>query len=127
MPSYIDANFIVKAYSDNPDNRRCRARLDSGSLATNSVAVTEAWQALIHILGTELAGKAIIDLLRRDVVIIKADSSLIHDAVKKQPRYGLDAFDTIQVISAQLGGCNEMLTFDNDFLRVKTEPPARKP
>ncbi len=127
MPSYIDANLIVKAYTNNPDNVRCRERLDKGSLVTNPVAVVEAWQALMHILGVELANKAIIDLLRRDVTLIKTDSSLIHEAVRKQPKYGLDAFDTVHVITAQLSECDEILTFDNDLLRIKTEPQAKRP
>lgn len=127
MPSYIDANLIVKAYTNNPDNARCRERLNKGGLVTNSVAVVEAWQALVHILGVELANKSVIDLLRRDITLIKTDSSLVHEAVRKQPKYGLDAFDTTHVISAQLSGCDEILTFDKDLLRIKTEPQAKRP
>lgn len=127
MPSYIDANFIVKAYTNNLDNVKCRERLNKGSLVTNPVAVVEAWQALMHILGVELANKAVIDILRRDVTVIKTDSSLIHEAVRKQPKYGLDAFDTTHLITAQLSGCDEILTFDNDMLRIKTEPQAKRP
>lgn len=127
MPSYIDANLIVKAYTNNPDNVRCRERLNKGGLVTNPVAVVEAWQALMHILGVELANKAIIDLLRRDVTLIKTDSSLIHEAVRKQPKYGLDAFDTTHLITAQLSGCDEILTFDNDLLMAKAAPMAKKP
>ena len=127
MLSYIDANFVVKAYSNNADNKKCRERLDKGGLVTSSIAVVEAWQVLMHILGNELANKSIIDLLRRDIEIVKMDSSLIHDAVRKQPKYHLDAFDTSHLISAQLSGCEEILTYDNDFLRIKTEPPARRP
>ena len=127
MLSYIDTNFIVKAYSNNPDSDRCRERLNRGNLATSPVAIIEAWQALMHVLGVELANRAIIDLLRRDVEIIKMDASLIHDSVKGQPRFGLDAFDTAHVIAAKMSGCGELLTFDNDFLRIKTEPPARRP
>ncbi len=127
MPSYIDANLIVKVYTNNPDNVRCRERLNKGDLATNPVAVVEAWQALMHILGVELANKAIIDLLRRDVTVIKTNSSLIYEAVRKQPKYGLDAFDTTHLITAQLSGCDEILTFDNDLLRIRTVPPSRQP
>ena len=127
MPSYIDANFIVKAYTNNQDNVRCRERLNKGSLVTNPVAVVEAWQALMRILGNELANKAILDLLRRDVAVIKSGPSLIHEAVRKQPRYGLDAFDTLHLASAQSSGCDEILTFDNDLLRIRTEPPSRQP
>ena len=126
MLSYIDANFIVKAYSINPDNVKCRERLDKGGLATSPVAVVEAWQIMMHILGSETANRAVIDLLRRDVEILRMDSSLIHDAVRNQPKCGLDAFDTTHLIAAQVGGCTEILTFDKDFLRIRTEPPARK-
>ncbi len=127
MLSYIDANFIVKAYTDNPDREICRERLDRGGLATSPVAVIEAWQMLLHILKHELANKVIIDLLRRDVDVIGVGPSLIHEAVRKQPAYSLDAFDTFHVVSAQLSGCYEILTFDNDLLRIRTEPQAKKP
>ena len=127
MPSYIDANFIVKAYTKNPDSEACRERLDKGGLVTSPIAVVEAWQALMHILGNELANKAVIDLLRRDVTMVKIGPSFIHEAVRKQGKFGLDAFDTTHIISAQLAGCEEILTFDNDLLRAGTEPKARKP
>lgn len=87
----------------------------------------EAWQMLLHILGTEIANKSIMDLLRRDVEIINTGASIIHDAVRSQPRYNLDAFDTFHVISAQLSKCQEILTFDKDLLRAKTEPKAKRP
>lgn len=127
MASYIDANFIVRAYTHNADSGICRERLNEGNLATSPVAVVEAWQSLMHISGADLANKAIIDLLRRDVEIIKMGSSHIHDSVKSQPRYGLDAFDTAHLAMANSGMCAEILTFDNDFLRLKTQPPSRKP
>lgn len=127
MHSYIDANFIVKAYSKNQDSIKCRERLDRGNLSTSPVAIIEAWQALLHILGNELANKAMIDLLRRDVTVINTGPSLIHEAVRKQHKFGLDAFDTTHVISAQLSGCDEILTFDNDLLKAKIAPRARKP
>lgn len=127
MHSYIDANFVVKAYTRNPESVSCRERLDKGSLVTSPIAVVEAWQALMRILGDDLANKAVIDLLRRDVAVIKTGPSLIHEAVRKQHKFGLDAFDTTHVVSAQLAGCDEILTFDNDILKAKTEPPAKKP
>lgn len=81
----------------------------------------------MRILGDELAGKSMIDLLRRDVTIISTGPSLIHEAVGKQHKFWLHAFDTIHVISAQLSGCDEILTFDNDLLKAKVTPAARKP
>lgn len=81
---------------------------------------------LLHITGSEIANKSIIDLLRRDVEVINIGASIIHDAVRNQHRYNLDAFDTFHVISAQLSKCTEILTFDKDLLNARIEPKARK-
>jgi len=126
MRSYIDANVIVSAYSSTPETEACRSQLNNGNLATGSVAVVEAWQALLNIIGPCLANKAVIDLLRRDVEVIALDASLIHDAVKHQEKCKLDAFDTLHLIAARQAKCSEILTFDKDILRSSTEIPARK-
>jgi predicted nucleic acid-binding protein len=127
MRSYIDANVIVEAYTSSPNNSVCRARLDKGLLATSSIAVVEAWNALIAITGATAANKSVIDLLRRDVDVIPSDSSLIHDAVRNQQRFKLDAFDAVHLTAAQKSGCVEILTFDKDLLSVSTEPPSKEP
>ncbi len=127
MRSYIDANVIVEAYSRAPDSGVCRERLDRGMLATSSIAVIEAWNALINITGAPTANKSIIDFLRRDVEIASPNSSLIHDAIRNQQRFNLGAFDAVHLTAAQKSGCIEILTFDKDLLNIKTEPPSRIP
>lgn len=127
MRSYIDANVIVEAYTRAPNSGVCRERLNGGMLATSSIAVVEAWNALISITGADTANKSVIDFLRRDVEIIPPDSSLIHDAVKNQKRFNLGAFDAIHLTAAQKSGCIEILTFDKDLLGIRTEPPSISP
>ncbi len=91
------------------------------------MAIVEAWQSLLNILHADLANKAIIDLLRRDVAVVSLEPSLIHEAVRRQHKYGLDAFDTLQVVSAMASDSSEILTFDKDILGSGSEIPARKP
>ncbi len=96
-------------------------------LATSSIAVVEAWNALISITGADTANKSVIDFFRRNVEIIPPDSSLIHDSVRNQKRFNLGAFDAIHLTSAQKSGCIEILTFDKDLLGIRTEPPSISP
>ena len=125
MTSFVDANVIIKAFTKNIDQEKCRNVLN-GAFITNTLCMVEAQQAISVITKDKmLAADCVKSLLRSGGKIVPLDVNLIYESYKRTGRYDLNAFDMIHFATAVLHNCDSMFSYDNDFdgLEIKRVEP----
>ncbi|MBI2550489.1 PIN domain-containing protein [Candidatus Woesearchaeota archaeon] len=125
MTSFIDANVIVKSFTDNNDKEKCRAALQE-EFITNILCLVEAQDAISKISGNKVyAANCIKSLLKSRGTILPLDRNLLFEAFRRIERYPLNIFDLIHYVTALTNNCAKIISYDNDFdnLEIKREEP----
>ncbi len=125
MTKFVDANVIVKAFTDNPNNERCREIL-STQFMTNALCLVEAIKIISLILNNKSeAATSIKSLYKSNCIIIDLDKNLLFESIKRIEKYDLKIFDLINYTTALLNNCTEFVSYDKDFngLEIKRVEP----
>ena len=125
MTRFLDANVIVKAFTDNEDKEECRNLLHE-EFITNTLCLVEAHYSIAIITSNGIyAANSIKSLFKGNSTIIELDKNLLFEALKRIEKYNLNVFDLIHYTTALLNNCSEFVSFDRHFdgLEIKrTEP-----
>lgn len=125
MIKFIDANVIVKAFTDNKDKEECRKALYE-EFVTNSLCLVEAQHAISIIKNNKVyASNCIKALFKSSGVIVELDKNLIFESFKRIDKYNLNIFDLINYTTALLSNCSEFVSYDKNFdnLEIKRAEP----
>ena len=125
MTSFIDANVIIKAFTDNDDKERCRQIL-SEEFITNTLCLVEAHYTISIIKNNKIyASNCIKSLFKGDNTIIQLDKNLIFESFRRIDKYDLDIFDLINYTTALINSCIEFISYDHHFdnLEIKRVEP----
>ena len=125
MTNFIDANVIVKAFTDNEDKEKCRNFLNE-EFITNALCLVEAQQAISKINGNKLyAANCIKSLFKSSAIILQLDKNLLFEAFKRIERCNLNIFDLIHYATALTNHCAKIISYDKDFdnLEIKRAEP----
>ncbi len=125
MSAFVDANIIVKAFTENSDKEKCREIL-SGEFVTDMLCLLEAQKSIARIKGNrEHAAKSLLSLFGLRCTVVNIDKMLLSYSLKLYPKNNLDVFDCLHYTTAILHNCSEFVSYDKDFdnLAIKrTEP-----
>ena len=125
MTNFIDANVIVKAFTDNEDKEKCRNFLNE-EFITNALCLVEAQQAISKINGNKLyAANCIKSLFKSSAIILQLDKNLLFEAFRRIEKYNLNIFDLIHYVTALTNDCTRIFSYDKDFdnLEIKRMEP----
>src|SRR3989338_9826812 len=125
MPKFIDANVIIKAFTDNKDKEKCK-RIIYSDFVTNTICLVEAHYSITKITSDKTAATiAIKSLFKSNGIIIDLDKNLLFESLKRNEKYRLDIFDLINYTTALLNECTEFVSYDKDFngLEIKRVEP----
>ena len=112
---FIDANVIIKAFTDNEDKEECRSVLQE-EFVTNTLVLVEAFNAISRIKNDKLsASNCVKSLFKANCIIMDLNRDLLFESLKRINKYGLDFPDLIHYTSAVLNNCSEIVSFDRDF------------
>ena len=125
MTWFIDANVIIKAFTENKDKERCRSVL-YGDFITNTLCLVEAQHAIASVSRDKVyASDCIKSLFKSSGITFQLDKDLLFESFKRIGKYDLNIFDLIHYVTALLNNCSEFVSYDKDFdgLEIKrTEP-----
>jgi len=122
---FLDANVIIKAFTDNEDKEKCRGVL-SENFVTNTLCLVEAQHAISIIKNNKIyASDCIKSLFKNDKIIIELDKNLLFESFKKIEKYDLNIFDLINYVTALINNCSEFVSYDKHFnnLEIKRVEP----
>ena len=139
---FLDANVIIKAFTDNEDKEKCRAVLYE-DFVTNTLCLVEAQHSISTIKKNRIyAANCIKSLFKGNGVIVQLDKNLLFESFKIQgilkPRkstisagfkriekYNLNIFDLINYVTALLHNCAHFVSYDKhfDYLEIKRIEP----
>lgn len=125
MSQFLDANVIVKAFTDNEDKEACR-RILSEEFVTNILCLIEAQHTISSIKDNKIyASNCIKSLFKGNNAIIKLDKNLLFESFKNLEKYDLNIFDLIHYITALINNCSEFVSYDKHFdnLEIKRVEP----
>lgn len=125
MTKFVDANVIVKAFTDSAEKDKCREILSTQFL-TNTLCLVEAIKMISTIKKDKsYAAKSIRSLYSYNCIIIDLDKNLLFEAIKRIDKYDLKMFDLINYVTALLNNCTEIVSYDKDFngLEIKRVEP----
>ena len=112
---FVDANVIIQAFTENNDQERCRKIL-SGDFVTNTLCLVEAHHSITLIRKDSVYAAGVIkSLYRGGGTIISLDRNLIFESCKRLEKYDLSLFDLIHFVTALLGNCEVMVSYDKHF------------
>jgi predicted nucleic acid-binding protein len=115
MTQFIDANVIVKAFTENEDKEKCRISL-SEKFITNTLCLVEAYHAISIIKNDKIyAANAIKSLFKSEGLIIELNKNMLFESFKRIGKYNLDIFDLIHYVTALIYNCSKFLSFDRHF------------
>lgn len=115
MTAFVDANVIVKAFTQNKDREKCRNVLYE-DFVTDSLCLVEAQHAIRAISGDRIhASDSIKSVFRAGCLIIELDRNLLFESFKRTEKYSLNVFDLIHYVAAVLNNCSEFVSYDRDF------------
>ncbi|MBI2671926.1 PIN domain-containing protein [Candidatus Woesearchaeota archaeon] len=115
MTQFIDANVIVKAFTENEDKEKCRISL-SAKFITNTLCLVEAYHAISIIKNDKMyAANAIKSLFKSDGIIIELNKNLLFESFKRIDKYELNIFDLIHYVTALIYNCSKFLSYDRHF------------
>ncbi|MBI2107605.1 PIN domain-containing protein [Candidatus Woesearchaeota archaeon] len=125
MTQFIDANVIIKAFTDNNDKEKCRMALCE-EFVTNTLCLVEAQHGISTIKNNATyASNCIKSLFKGKGTIVQLDKNLLFESYRRIERYDLNIFDLINYVTALINNCSEFVSYDNHFnnLEIKrTEP-----
>jgi len=125
VSQFLDANVIVKAFTDNEDKEACR-RILSEEFVTNILCLIEAQHTISSIKDNKIyASNCIKSLFKGNNAIIKLDKNLLFESFKNLEKYDLNIFDLIHYITALINNCSEFVSYDKHFdnLEIKRVEP----
>ena len=125
MEIFIDANVIIKAFTENIDKEKCR-RILFEDFVTNTLCLVEAQHAISIIKNDKrYASECIKSLFKSNGIIIQLDKNLLFESSKRIEKYDLNIFDLINYTSALIMNCSEFVSYDNHFdgLEIKRVEP----
>jgi len=127
MRPFIDANVIIKAFTENEDKEKCRKAIYEECI-TNALCLVEAQDGISAIKNDKnYASNCIKSLFKRNVSIVPLDKNLLFDSFKRIDKYNLNIFDLINYVTALINNCQEFVSYDKHFdgLEIKRVEPYR--
>lgn len=125
MKPFVDANIIVKAFTENSDKEKCR-KVIFEDFITNSLCLVEASDVISIIKNNRAyAANCIKSLFKRNITIVELDKNLLFESFKRIDKYDLNIFDLINYITALINNCQEFVSYDKHFdnLEIKRAEP----
>ena len=125
MTQFIDANVIIKAFTDNNDKEKCRKALYE-DFVTNTLCLVEAQHSISIIKKNKTyASNSIKSLFKGNGVIVQLDKNLLFETYKRIEKYNLNIFDLINYATALINNCSEFISYDKHFnnLEIKRVEP----
>jgi len=125
MTNFIDANVIIKAFTDNEDKNECRKIL-SEDFVTNTLCLVEAQHSISIIKNNKIyASDCIKSLFKSQGVIVELDKNLLFESFRRITKYNLNIFDLINYVTALLNNCSSFVSYDKHFenLEIKRIEP----
>ena len=125
MPKFVDANVIIKAFTENDNKIECRNILYD-EFITDTLCLIEAHYMIAKIKNNKIyAAECVRSIFKGNGTIIEIDRNILFEAIKKVEKYDLNIFDLVHYIIALRNECSEFVSYDDDFsgLEIKrTEP-----
>ena len=125
MTDFIDANVIVKAFTDNGDKEKCRNCLNE-EFVTNALCLVEAQHAISRVSGDKLyAANCVKSIFKSRGLVFELDKNLLFEALKRIEKNNLNIFDLIHYATALTAECARIISYDRDFdgLEIKRIEP----
>lgn len=122
---FIDANVIIKAFTDNEDKEKCRTALHE-EFVTNTLCLVESQHGISIIKNNKTyAADCIRSLFKSRGLIIQLDKNLLFEGFRRIERYNLNIFDLINYATALINNCSEFVSYDGHFdgLEIKRIEP----
>lgn len=122
---FIDANVIIKAFTDNEDKEKCRAILYE-DFVTNTLCLVEAQHSISAIKNNKTyAANCIKSLFKSNGTIVQLDKNLLFESFKRIEKYSLNIFDLINYATAMVNNCSHIVSYDRHFdnLEIKRIEP----
>ena len=122
---FIDANVIIKAFTDNEDKEKCRDILYE-DFVTNTLCLVEAQHSISTIKKNNIyAANCIKSLFKSNGVIVQLDKNLLFESFKRIEKYSLNIFDLINYVTALVNNCSHFVSYDGHFddLEIKRIEP----
>jgi predicted nucleic acid-binding protein len=122
---FIDANVIIKAFTDNEDKEKCRDILYE-DFVTNTLCLVEAQHSISTIKKNNIyAANCIKSLFKSNCVIVQLDKNLLFESFKRIEKYSLNIFDLINYVTALVNNCSHFVSYDAHFddLEIKRIEP----
>ena len=123
--NFIDANVIIKAFTDNEDKEKCRAILYE-DFVTNTLCLVESQHGISTIKNNKTyAANCIKSLFKSNGVIAQLDKNLLFESFKRIEKYNLNIFDLINYVTALSTNCSHFVSYDGHFdnLEIKRVEP----
>ena len=125
MTKFIDANVIIKAFTDNEGKEKCRAALYE-DFVTNTLCLVEAQHSISIIKNNKIyASNCIKSLFKSKCTIVQLDKNLLFESFRRIEKYNLNIFDLINYVTALIYNCSEFVSYDRHFdkLEIKRVEP----
>ena len=112
---FVDANVIIKAFTDNAEKEKCRDILQEG-FVTTTVCLLEAFHGIAVIKRNNLyAAYCIKSLYKSNGTIVPVDKNILFEAFRRLEKSSLSIFDLVSYSTAVLWNCNSIVSYDKDF------------
>lgn len=125
MTLFVDANIIVKAFTDNKEKEKCRGILQE-EFVTNALCLVEAQDAITKISGNSVYGaNCVKSVFKGGGAIVPLDRNLLFEAFRRIEKYNLNIFDLVHYATALINECAAIVSYDKDFdgLEIKRVEP----
>jgi len=125
MTRFLDANVIIKAFTDHKDKEKCRKVLLE-EFVTNTLCLVESQHAISIIKNNKkYASDCIKSLFKSNGVIVELDKNLLFESFKRIEKYDINIFDLINYVAALINNCSEFVSYDKHFdnLEIKRVEP----
>lgn len=122
---FVDANILVKAFTNNEDADKCKQILLS-EFIVDTLSLVEAFGAITIIKNNKYeAADCIRSLFKTQGIIVDLDRNIIFETFKRLNKYNLKIFDLIHYTTALINNCSEIVSYDKDFdnLEIKRIEP----
>jgi len=121
MSKFLDANVIVKAFTDNEDKEKCRSILFE-DFVTTTLCLVEAQHAISIVKNNKKYGTDCIkSLFKSNGDIVQLDKDLLFESFKRIEKYDLNIFDLINYVTALINNCTEFVSYDRHFNGLEIE------
>lgn len=116
MTPFVDANVIVKAFTNNSDKERCRRVLLQGEFVTDTFCLVEAEHAIAVITSNKAyAADCMKSMFRSRGTLVALDKELLFQSFRVVQRMKLNSFDAVHYATALLNQCSAFLSYDEHF------------